>query len=193
LLVLSHPHLDHLASFPDILRRYQVKAILCTCQPYNSVRYNELLSLLDREHVQKIIADPAHDLDMGDGVTLDVVWPHPLTAKELKDANNTSVVLRVLYGKHAIFFSGDMEKKEEDAILHSHQDIHADVLKVPHHGSRTSSSTGILLAIHPSLAIISVGNGNKYGHPNLDVLERYKHFGIPVQLTEREGEVSLAW
>jgi competence protein ComEC len=193
LLVLSHPHLDHLFDFPDVLRRYRVGAILCVCQPYASARYRETLDLLAAHHVPIVHPDPAHDLDLGDGVRLDVVWPGALSDRQAKDANNTSVVLRALYKGHAILFTGDMERKEEDAILRSGADVHADILKVPHHGSRTSSSTGMLLAVHPSLAVISVGTGNKYGHPNADVLERYRHLGIPVRRTDRNGETDVVW
>jgi competence protein ComEC len=193
LLVLSHPHLDHLFSFPDILRRYRVGAILCVCQAYPSARYREMLDVAAAVHVPIRHPDPAQDIDLGDSVTLDVVWPGPLTPVQAKDANNTSVVLRALYKGHAILFSGDMERKEEDAILRSGADVHADILKVPHHGSRTSSSTGMLLAVHPSLAVISAGKDNTYGHPNPDVVERYRNLGIPVKLTSRDGEIAVTW
>ena len=204
LLVMSHPQMDHMFSFPDILRRYTVGHILMTGVDYKLARYRELLSLIKAQHIPVWVADPTHDIHLDDGVTLDIVWPPPtLLGKEMKDVNNSSIVLRVLYQTGATLtqelpigraiFTGDMEEKEERAVLASGADIRADVLKVGHHGSKTSSGTGFLLAIHPKSAVISCSKDNTYGHPHKVILERFKHLGIPVHVTAWEGTVEVTY
>lgn len=192
LLVLSHPQLDHMAAFPEILRRYTVGAVLMTGVRYRIARYQEFLTLLKQQNIPILIADPAKDLDLGGGASLDVVWPPPtLYNASMKEVNNSSIVLRALYGGRAVLFTGDMEEEEERAVLASRADIDADVLKVAHHGSKTSSSSGFLLAVDPSLAVISVGRTNRYGHPHPAVVARYEHFGIPLRTTAEEGTITL--
>jgi competence protein ComEC len=194
LLVLSHPHMDHIASFPEILRRYQVSSVLMTGVAYKMGKYEEFLELLTREGATVVLADPARDIDMGDGVRLDVLWPPPgLLGKTAKELNDTSVAFKLTWNGKTALFTGDMEAAAEKALLASKQDLHADILKVGHHGSETSSGTGLLLAVAPKLAVISCGRNNKYGHPDPEVLERLRHFGIPYRITAREGTVAMTW
>ncbi len=194
LLVMSHPQMDHMFSFPDILRRYTVGHILMTGVDYKLARYRELLGLIKEQQVPVWIADPANDIDMGDGVTLDVIWPPPtLLGKQMKEVNNSSIVLRVLHGTGAALFTGDMEELEEREVLKSGADISATYLKVGHHGSKTSSGTGFLLAVDPDLAVISCSKTNSYGHPHRVILERFKHLGIPVKVTGWEGTVEVTF
>ncbi len=194
LLVLTHPDLDHIAALPQILRRYDVERVLMTGVKKKSVRYEEILALIKARHIPVFLADPAKDIDMGDGLKLDILWPPPgMLGKEIKDTNNTAIVLRALFRDYAVFFSADIERAAEESIIESKQVMRADVLKVPHHGSRTSSSTGFLLAVDPDLAVISAGKDNSYKHPHPDVLLRYEHFGISVRVTKDEGTVSLTF
>lgn len=192
LLVLSHPHLDHIFTFPEFLRRYHIGAVLITGSDAHQPRYQEFLALLQETNTPVIIADPHTDLDMGDGLLLDVLWPPPIYvgAKDA-DENNTSVVFRLLYGNDSMLFTGDMEEPEEAELLASGADVRSNILKVAHHGSRTSSSTGFLLAVDPKLAVISAGKDNKFHHPNTDVMVRYEHFNIPTHVTSKEGAIRL--
>lgn len=192
LLVLSHPHMDHLQSFPELLRRYDVAAVLLTGADYANPRYEEFLTLLAREGAQVLVADPEVDLAVGP-FSVDVLWPPPRSfGVPMKDVNDDSVALRVTApsGK-TILFTGDMERGEEAAILRAGVDVSADILKVAHHGSRTSSSTGFLLAVRPSLAIASVAAENSYGLPDEDVLARYEALGIPLRMTMDEGTITI--
>lgn len=190
-LVLSHPHQDHLFAFPELLRRYDVRNVLMTGMDFGLPRYREMLMLIADEGVRVVTADPGTDIVFADGLTLDVVWPRAGLLGRTGDANNTSVVLRVLYGKDSVLFTGDMEEPEERAVLAAGVDVRADVLKVAHHGSRTSSSTGFLLAVKPSLGIVSVAAENTYNLPNADVLGRLKNFGIATHLTSLSGSLTI--
>jgi beta-lactamase superfamily II metal-dependent hydrolase len=191
LLVLSHPHQDHLFAFPELLKRYAVHNVLMTGMDFSLPRYREMLTLLKEKNVNVLLADPAKDIIFRDGLMLDVVWPRPGLLGQKGDANNTSVALRVLYGKDSVLFTGDMEEPEERDILSAGIDVSADILKVAHHGSRTSSSTGFLLAVKATQAVVSVAAENSYKLPNDDVLQRLRNFGMAMHLTSLSGSLTV--
>ena len=211
MIILSHPHQDHLGAFADILERYDVGAAMLTGIQYPNSDYLRMLRLLKEKHTRIIVPDPSKDIDLGDGVVLDVLWPKPgLFGKKGRDddVHNTSVALRVLYKDQSLLLTGDIEMRQEDAILAAGEDVSATVLKVAHHGSRTSSSTGFLIEaganpfpipevrappLRLQTAIISAGRNNKFHHPNTDVVERLKQFGLETHVTAKEGTIHLAW
>ena len=192
LLVLSHPDADHITGLPEVLRRYNVEAVLLGGAEHNSGRHDAFISLLAQKKIPIILANPNEDIHLGDGVTLDIIWPeNGLFGTKPKDANNPSVVFRALYKDHSLLLTGDIEEEAEEAILRSGRDIAAQTLKVPHHGSRTSSSTGFLVAIQPDVALISAGRDHSLGHPHRDVVERYEQMGIQVRTTNDERSMHL--
>lgn len=191
LLILTHPDLDHIAAFPDILRRFRVRHVLLTGIGHNLGRYDLFFGELQKNKTPLTTPDERYDIDIGDGVSLDILWPAKTTPLPAQ-GNNSSIVFRLLlHGLPCLLFTGDIEEKAEHAILRSGSDISAAVIKVPHHGSKTSSSTGFLLAADPALAIISVGSENRFGHPHPEVVSRYARLGIPVRQTGRDGTVTL--
>lgn len=191
LLVLSHPHQDHLFAFPEILKRYEVRNILMTGMDFGLPKYREMLTLAQEKQVHVLLADPTKDIIWKDGLMLDVVWPRSGLLGQKGDANNTSVALRILYGKDSVLFTGDMEEPEERTILSAGIDVSADILKVAHHGSRTSSSTGFLMAVKATEAVVSVAVENSYKLPNSDVLDRLKNFGMKLHLTSLSGSLTV--
>lgn len=193
LVVLSHAHLDHLFSLPEVLRRYEVKAVLITAVDDDLAQYQEMLTLIKEKKIPVLIADPHKDLDLGDGMRIDVLWPKPVYAgvEDPSGGNNSSIIFKLIYGEDSMLFTGDMEEPEEAELLASGTNIEADILKVAHHGSKTSSSTGFLLEVDPDLAVISVGAQNSYKHPSASVIERFRHFGIPVRMTAQEGTITI--
>ena len=191
LLILTHPDADHLTALPEVLRRYTVRNVLLSAPVHHSSRYRDFLHELETQDIRIIPADPQLDIDLGDGNLLYIVWP-PLDVfgTDAWDSNDASVVVRVLYEDQSILLSGDVETRAENAILRSGADIASGIMTVPHHGSRTSSSTGFILSVHPILGIISAGRGNSFGHPHRDVVDRYGEFGVKLQSTQ-SGSVSL--
>jgi len=191
MIIMTHPDSDHITSLPHILQRYTVDTIVLSGALHNSGRYSELLHAIPRAVNTILIADPSKDI-LFDGITLDIVWPpKEVLGTKPRSQNNQSVVVRMFYGEHSILFTGDIERAAEDAILASGADIQSDVMTVPHHGSRTSSSTGFLLAVSPQTALLSAGRDNTYGHPHADVVERYGLLGIPIKTTQEFGTVSM--
>jgi len=191
LLVLSHPHQDHLFAFPEIMKRYRVKNLLITGMDFGLPKYREMLSLAVENNIGIIVANPAAYIIFDDGLTLDILWPQANLLGQTGDANNTSVALRVLYGNDSVLFTGDMEEPEEREILSAGIDVRADILKVAHHGSRTSSSTGFLMAVKATEAVVSVAAENGYKLPNQDVLDRLTAFDMKLHLTSLRGSLTL--
>ena len=192
LVILTHPDSDHVTALPSVLERYGVNHVLMTGVHHASGRYAALQSGISAQSISVLFPDPSMDIDLGDGVVLDVVWPSKnLISVTPKNQNSASVVVRVLYKGHAILLPGDIEIEAEHEILASGANIRSSILKVPHHGSRTSSSTGFLLAVAPDIGLISAGKDNRFGHPHRDVVDRYSAFGIPTKTTAHDGVISL--
>lgn len=190
LLVLTHPDADHVTALPDVIRRYDVGTVLMTGAEHSSGRYDALRSAIAETDTAVLFPDPHTDIDMGDGVVLDVIWP---TAEYVGASNDRSIVLRLLYDETAVLFAGDIEEEAEAAILAAGFPVASNVLKVAHHGSRTSSSTGFLLAVNPELALVSAGRENRFGHPHADVMARYDALGIIKKITAELGMISLEY
>jgi len=192
LLVLTHPDADHLTALPDVLRRYDVQRVLISGVQSSSGRYQALLDAIRQQQIPVLLADPDSDIDLGDGITLDVIWPPPgLLGKTVRNKNDTSVVIRVLGGKQSILLTGDIEKDAEAAILNMKTDVRADILKVAHHGSKTSSTQAFLEAVHPNAVIISAGRDNRFGHPHPSVTGRFQQLGYEIRNTATEGMIAL--
>lgn len=191
LLVLSHPNLDHMSAFLDILKRYDVKEVLLAKTHYDLPRYEGMLRMIAEKNIPVTFAISGQRISYDDGLMIDVLWPHPEFSTN--ESNDLSVVLRLHDGIHSALFTGDIEARAEGEILHTGFDLRSDILKVPHHGSRTSSSTGFLLSINPSFAMISVGRENRYGHPHPITLKKYETLSIPVWRTDRQGTMEVVW
>jgi competence protein ComEC len=197
LLVITHPDADHITALPEVLSRYTVEKILMTGASHSSGAYDALRSIIQQQSIPVMFPHPSADIVMGDGVVLDVIWPH-IAETSRRDvsslsSNNQSIVLRALYNDHSMLLTGDIERKAEKLILASGADIRSDVLRVPHHGSRTSSSTGFLLAVNPEIGLISAGRDNRFGHPHKEVTDRYKRLAIDIIATSKQGTVSLVF
>ncbi len=189
LVVLTHPDSDHSAGLLWVLRRYNVRAVLITGVQAETQIYRDLLSEISSQHIPILLPDPRKDIVFDDGLVFDVVAP--LTTdfgKKVDDTNNSGIVFRALWNDRSILMTGDIEAPAEDALLRSGQPFESVVLKVAHHGSKTSSGTGFLLAASPKQAMISAARQNKYGHPNKEILNRLRSFGILTHVTAWEGE-----
>ncbi len=193
LVILSHPHLDHLASFPEVLRRYSVGALITAGTAFNSGTYSATLSGATLRGIPVLTMYAGQTIDLETG-TLDILWPPkdmPIGIPE--DANTESLTVRFSHNGKRVLFTGDIENIPEKTLVEAGADLKADILKVAHHGSKTSSSTGFLLAVGPKISIVSVAKENSYGHPNAGVLQRLKNIGSDVRRTDLEGDIELEW
>ena len=173
LVVLSHPHSDHVSGLNEIMRRYTVERVLERRRPYESADYLAWTRLADSEGAQMLRARPGMRLAFGDGVEIHVLGPPDTQSDDSPaDANDASVIVRVVYGGASFLLTGDVFSAGERWLLRSGQVLDSDVLKVAHHGSKTSSSAPFLSAVSPRAAIISAGRDNRFGHPDPDIVER---------------------
>lgn len=194
LLVLTHPDADHITALPEVLQRYAVGSVLISGALQRNGSYDAFLHHIAAQNIPVLLPDATMDIAMGDGLTLDILWPGSDAFGIAPDDPNTfSVVIRALYGPYAILLTGDIDETAEAAILAAGHDIRSDIIKIAHHGSRTSSSTGFMAAVRPLAALISSGSGNTFGHPHPDILARLDALGITVRRTDTEGTISLAF
>jgi len=124
-------------------------------------------------------------------VTAQVLWPAPSRDESAPSRNNDSIVLLVRYGEKSLLLTGDIERQGETAVLREGINLQCDIVKVAHHGSKTSSIEAFISATHPSLAIVSVGRTSMFGHPNQDVVERWRASGAEVMTTGQRGTISV--
>ncbi len=189
--VLSHPDMDHIGGYPEIFKRYDIGAVLESGATSENGVYDVTESAIIAEHAGHMRARKGMSIDLGDGVVADILYPdHDMAGSE---TNSASIVLRVRYGTTAFLVSGDLPQSEENYIARAYGDgLQSQVLKLGHHGSRTSSSAYWLAAVQPDIAIISAGLDNRYGHPHKEVLDLLANLGIPALKTYEEGTISFA-
>ena len=194
LVVLSHPHPDHLNGLMRVLARFEVGQLWTSGDDGHNPRYRELLALAQ----QRGVATPVPTRFESKGMHIDplgpwvgdVVGPPPGL-----DANNASLVVRASYAGRAVLFTGDIGVDGEAELVARGETglvIASDIVKVPHHGSRTSSGDELLAAIQPALAVVSVGKHNTFHLPNPVTLARYASRGVPVRRTDVDGAVTVA-
>ncbi len=192
LVVLSHPHADHLVGLIEVLNRYEVKSILEAKENYNSPEFAVWWEAVQTEGAEMIEAIDGLEIDLGNGVGLEILYPlESLEGTTVKNPNDDSVVLMLKYKDLEILFPGDVELRGERRILLEGIDVDADVLKVAHHGSKTSTTEEFLSAVSPEAAIIQVGAKNRYGHPAPEVLERLEKYDIKVYRNDVDGDIKL--
>jgi len=181
-LVLTHHDLDHIGGATSVLAGIETDALVSSLPPSHALL---VLAPLRR----RCIAGEHWEWD---GVRFELLHPAREDYGAMRRANDLSCVLRVSAGAHAMLLTGDLERAGESALLaRAVGMLRADVLLVPHHGSRTSSSTELLAAVAPRWGVIAAGYGNRFGHPSDEVLERYRARGIELLRTDRVGAVSV--
>jgi len=190
LAVLSHPHLDHISGYANLLRAKPAKMVLDIGVKYKSPPYKRFLGSIKRANTTYRIARRGQIVDMGDGVAVQILSPDP--GYDYPDLNNNSMVLRIVYKQAAFLLAADAEEDSEQHMLNAKSNVQAAVLQVSHHGSETGSSPEWLSAVKPKIAIISCGRRNKYGHPSVSVIRRLNSFGAKVYRTDKDGAVTVA-
>ena len=187
-VVLTHADSDHANGILPVLRQYRVKAVMLPRVPHETEVFRSILQEIRTQRIPVIFPDPALDIRFDDGLTLNVLWPRAGTPPSDADTNGQAVVVLASAGEKSLLLTADIEAASEAAILQNSEDIAADALKVAHHGSKTSSGTGFLLAASPTRAFISAGRTNSFGHPHPSVLGRLRNMGIKTWVTGWEGE-----
>jgi len=192
LVVVSHPHADHMVGLIDVLERYEVKNIIEARESYGSGEFRAWQESVKNEEANNIEAIAGKEVDLGDGTILTILHPFESVAGDNPKNPHDDVVVAVLkYGELEVMLTGDMETEVERRLIMDGYNLDSDVLKVGHHGSKTSSSEEFLTAVSPETAIIQVGEKNRYGHPSSEILERLENYGIKYYRNDLNGDIKL--
>ncbi|MDE2125315.1 MAG: MBL fold metallo-hydrolase [Armatimonadetes bacterium] len=186
-MILTHPHLDHIGGAALVLSQFPDRVVIDDSVDESLPQVQQIRREAASDNAAYLTAAPGEQIDFGDGVVAHILGPTAL--EEMGTPNNASVVVRLTYGRTAVLFMGDAEAPEEQELLASGQALGCNVLKVGHHGSKTSSTPELLARAHPQVAVISVGAHNRYGHPSPSVVRRLNQDGIRVYRTDINGAV----
>ena len=187
-VIATHPHADHISGLPKAVKQFGVKAVIMPDAAHSSGTFEKLLSAIEKKGL-KITVPKVGDSFAAGIIKFTVLAP----GKKFKDLNNMSIVVRMVHGETSFLFTGDAEDKSENQMLKSRQPLRSDVLKVGHHGSRTSTTEDFLDAVSPSVAVISCGKENTYNHPNKETLMKLGRPDRKITLfrTDKDGTVVI--
>ncbi|MFA5777950.1 MAG: ComEC/Rec2 family competence protein [Candidatus Paceibacterota bacterium] len=190
-IVITNPDADHIGGFLDILKNYKVGVVLEPGTLTDSKTYQNLKEEIKKKNIPDILAKRGMRLDLGGGVFIDILFPNRDVSAWA--TNDGSVVARLTYGEESIMLMGDAPSKTEKIILaeNSKTQLASTILKVGHHGSRTSTSTQFVETILPTYALISDGKNNKYGHPHQETLNTLNKFGVQIFRTDLLGTIII--
>lgn len=199
LVILTHADADHITGLVHILEKYHVENVLWTgvaTQTSIFQSWEQALEKLskpdfERKKVGLYLARAGQKVvwSQDPNTFMEILYPNDSVIANAKALNDTSVIAKLVFGKNSFLFTGDISKEVEQKLIDQEANLDADVLKVPHHGSKSSSFESFLAAVSPSLAVIQVGAKNRYGHPAPEVLERFSNFGIPILRTDENGDI----
>ena len=192
LMILTHPHNDHVSGLIDVLKTYKVKKIAYTGVLHNSPNFLTWLKLIKEKNISMVLIEKEQKINLGENCFLEVLYPDTaLFNSHVSNLNNSSIVNKLSCQNKTFLFTGDMESELEEKLLSKKTNLHADVLKVGHHGSDTSSTENFLKAVNPQFAIIEVGKNNSFNHPNRRILKRFEKMGIKIYRTDLDGTVRV--
>jgi competence protein ComEC len=189
-VLATHADADHIDGLNDVVRNFRVRSAIVARAPSDDPGYQRFAETMRQIRV------PVERIGAGDtlrfgSVTAEVLWPVVSRDEGAPSRNNDSVVLRFNFGENFILFTGDVEKEAELAMLSAGLDLRSDIVRVAHHGSKTSSIEQFVEASRPRLAIISVGRSSIFGHPHKEVVERWRAGGAQVMTTGEKGTISV--
>ena len=201
LVILTHPHADHLGGLIEVLRTYQIKKLIFWQIPYESADFQEFVDLVRQKNlpVEKVVVGDVLALDQQSRVE---VW-YPLSDEELKllgvgfspydgeDVNDSSIVFRLVCGNFEVLLTGDAPQSVQELLLQQGVVKESDVLKVAHQGAKDGLARDFLEKVNPQLAVISVGEDNRYGHPHAGTLEELQNAGVEVKRTDQDGTIEV--
>ena len=189
ILIATHPHEDHIGGLASVVKEFDIGSIYMPKVSHTIRSYERLLTAISDKGLKVNTAKAGVVLTAGDVLEAEFLSP---VSDEYDNLNNYSCALKITYGKTAFLFMGDAEALAEKEILNLGKDISANVLKVGHHGSSTSSSSSFLGAVNPKIAVISCGKNNSYKHPSAQTLKRLEERSVNIYRTDEMGTIKIS-
>ncbi len=192
LMILTHPHDDHVTGLIDVVKRYKVKKIIYTGINHTGPNCLEWLKVVKEKNVPVVIIDHKQKIVLNKNVYIDILYPcESFLGKNVENLNNTSIVAKLVHKSNSFLFMGDAEREVEEFLVKEGYNLRGKVLKVGHHGSDTSSTKDFLKKVNPEFVIIQVGSDNHFGHPDIRVLKRLERLGAKIFRNNKDGTVRL--
>ena len=187
-LVGTHPHSDHIGSMAYIVRNFDIGSVYMPNAGNNTYTYEKLLEAIKKKGLKINSGKAGVSIlsDSDDALYINMLGP---VTTDVKNLNNTSIVIKIVYGSTSFLFTGDAETSELKTLT---DDLSADVLKVGHHGSDTSTPQSFLEAVNPQIAVISCGKDNEYGHPHQKTLNRLQTYGCEIYRTDEQQTIVIS-
>ena len=185
IMIASHPDADHIGALDEVLKAYKVESVYAPKVSHTTDAYKNFLKAVKAEKLTIKTAKAGVKLPLKTGTAKFV---GPVRDYGKTDLNNWSAVLHITYNKNKFLFAGDAEKTAETDMVKAKQTLQADVLKVGHHGAKTSSNKNFLDVVKPKYGVISVGK-NSYGHPSTEVINRFKPYKTSIYRTDQKGNI----
>ena len=189
-VIATHPHEDHIGNMADVIDDYNVLAFYAPKVQSTTKTFEQMVESLKSKNLKiNVIKKGTDSINLGENTKVTIFSP---TKDYYEDLNNYSPVIKIEYGKTSFLFTGDAQKEVEKEILANNEDISADILKVGHHGSSTSTTKDFLNKVNPSIGVISLGKDNTYNHPNDGTVKRLKENKVTIYRTDKNGTVILS-
>ncbi len=171
-----------------------MKNVIIGKQFEDSENYQKFIKIVKERNIKVQVVEAGQRINIEKDLYFDVLWPMSENAISENSINNNSLVCKIVYRDFSMLFTGDIEAIAEKAIFEKYKNtsiLKSTILKVAHHGSRSSSMQEFLNVVRPKIALIGVGEKNTFGHPNSDVLERLKKSGSKIFRTDKDGEITI--
>lgn len=200
IVVITHPHGDHLGGMAALFKNFTIKQIYDNGQSANTAMYKNYLKNIKAKHISCKKLKKGDSFTLGDDIHFKILSPGMIFTKENTGGlsksgltNNNSIVCQMTYDKFSVLFTGDAQKEAEAQMLKEYDSgkLHSDILKVGHHGSKTSSSPAFIKAVAPKAAVISCGQGNQYKFPHEPTLKTLNGQHATIYRTDRDGTISI--
>ena len=193
-IFISHFDQDHVGGILTILQKIKVKKVIISKQEENSENYQKFLEIIKEKGVSVAIVKMGDRVKIENGVYFDILWPTSEQIQENK-LNNNSLVMKMYYHNFSVLFTGDIEEEAEKKIFETYKSeknkLVSNVLKVAHHGSKTSTIKEFLDTVNPKIALIGVGKNNMFHHPSEEIIDKLKEYGAIIYRTDERGEITI--
>jgi competence protein ComEC len=191
IVIITHPHADHIAGLVEVLQKYEIGEIWGTGVAHESQIYLSLQKIIEEDQIPFRIVTSSYRLE-NEGLILRVLYPlQNVSGQRMQNLNLSSILLKVTYGQLDLLLTGDAEEPVQQELVKQGFDEQAEVIKIPHQGSRDADLPAFLKTVNPQIAILSVGEKNRYGHPHPEVIDRYSALGASLFRTDRDGTITV--